>query len=104
MAGPLDPDGPVGLEPVAAPRWSKLPAAAARRVGPFLLNAGFAEAVPAPINAPDYAWRSGQHGDVLMLRATALGIARALERDEDSGAPAPTGGAAGCSAETTEVQ
>jgi hypothetical protein len=74
----------------------KLPVAAARQVVRSLLNAGFAEEVPVPINHPGYAWRTGEDGGVLALRATALGIARALEGDEDS--------VAGCSAETIEVQ
>jgi hypothetical protein len=82
----------------------KLPAAAARQVVRSLLNAGFAEEVPAPINDPPYAWRTGEDGGVLALQATALGIARALEGDEVSGTPAPVGRITGCSAEATEVQ
>jgi hypothetical protein len=74
----------------------KLPVAAVRQVVRSLLNADFAEEVPAPINEPGYAWRTGEDGGVLALRAKALGIARALEGDEDS--------VAGCSAERTNVQ
>jgi hypothetical protein len=56
-----------------------LPMAAARQVARSLLNAGLAEVVPAAINGPGYAWRTGENGAVLMLRATALGLARVAE-------------------------
>jgi hypothetical protein len=46
----------------------KLPVAAARQVVRSLLNAGFAEEVPVPINHPGYAWRTGEDGGVLALR------------------------------------
>jgi hypothetical protein len=49
----------------------KLPVAAARQVVRSLLNAGLAEEVPAPISDPGYAWRTGEDGGVLALRATA---------------------------------
>ena len=62
------------------------------------------EEVPAPIDDPAYTWRTGEDGGVLMLRATALGIARASERDEDLGTPAPVRSLAGCSADRTTVQ
>lgn len=52
----------------------KLPVAAARQVVRSLLSAGFAEEVPTPMSDSGYAWRTGEDGDVLVLRATALGI------------------------------
>jgi hypothetical protein len=85
-------------------RPPKLPTAAARQVIRSLLNARLVEEVPAPIDDAEYAWRSGQDGGVLMLRATALGIAHALEGNEVSDAPAPVGSVAGCSADRTTVQ
>jgi hypothetical protein len=78
--------------------------AAARQVVRSLLNAGLAEEVPAPISDPGYAWHTGEGGGVLALRATALGIARALEGDGDSRAPAPIGSVVECPAERIEVQ
>jgi hypothetical protein len=74
----------------------KLPVAAARQVVRSLLNAGFAEEVPAPMNDAGYAWHTGRDGGVRALRATALGITRALGGDGDS--------EAGYSAGTTKVQ
>ena len=44
-----------------------------------MLNADLAEEVPALIEDANFAWRTGGGGDVLMLRATALGLARAQE-------------------------
>jgi hypothetical protein len=61
----------------------KLPVAAARQVVRSLLNAGFAEEVPAAISNPGYAWRAGEDGDVLVLRATALGIDRVSDGGAD---------------------
>jgi hypothetical protein len=81
----------------------KLPAAAARQVVRSLLNAGFAEQVSASISDPGYAWGTGEDGG-LALRATALGIARALEGDRDPEAPTPIGSVTGCSAARTVVQ
>jgi hypothetical protein len=57
----------------------KLPVAAARQVVRSLLNAGFAEEVPVPIDDTGYAWRTAVDGGVLILRATALGIARVTD-------------------------
>src|SRR3984957_18127844 len=54
----------------------RLPVAATRQVIRSLLNGGLAEEVPAPIDDAGYAWRTGEDGDVLMLRATRLGLAR----------------------------
>ena len=84
---------------IAAP--PKLPVAAARQVVRSLLRAGFAEEVPAAISNPGYAWRTGEDGDVLVLRATALGIARALEGDADVAAHRPIKNVAGDSSEQT---
>jgi hypothetical protein len=78
----------------------KLPVAAARQVVRSLLNAGFAEEVPAPlVGDPGYAWRTGEDGDVLVLRATPLGIDRVSGGDADVAAPGPIGSAAAGTAE-----
>jgi hypothetical protein len=69
--------------------FPKLPVAAARQVVRSLLNAGFAEDVPVPINHPGCGWRTGMDGGVLALRATALGIARVTEADGDPATFAP---------------
>ena len=60
-----------------------LPAAAARQVVRSLLNNGFVEEVPAPIEDSAYTWRTTDDGSALMLRATDAGLAAI-------GATAPT--------------
>src|ERR1700739_3229348 len=52
----------------------RLPVAAARQVIRSLLHGGLAEEVPAPIDDAGYAWRTGEDGGVLMLRATRFGL------------------------------
>jgi hypothetical protein len=54
----------------------RLPVAAARQVIRSLLNARLAVEVPAQIDDAAYAWRTGENGGVLMLRATMHGLAR----------------------------
>jgi hypothetical protein len=81
----------------------KLPVASARQVVRSLLKAGFAEEVPAPVSDPGYAWRTGEDGDVLVLRATVLGITRTSERGADV-AIGPIGTVADDSAERTGVE
>jgi hypothetical protein len=56
---------------VALPR---LPVAAARQVVRSMLNASLVEEVPAPIEDATFAWRTGEDGGVMMLRATASGL------------------------------
>jgi hypothetical protein len=68
-------------------RPPKLPIVAARQVVRSLLNAGLVEEVPARVNDAGYAWRTGEDGEVLMLRATALGLARVGEGE--TGIPTP---------------
>jgi hypothetical protein len=68
-----------------------LPMAAVRQVTRSLLNAGLAEEVPAAINGPGYAWRTGEDGSVLVLRATALGLAR-IGDGKGVTSPTPPGG------------
>jgi Protein of unknown function (DUF3489) len=82
----------------------KLPVAAARQVVRSLLNAGFAEEVPAPVNDPSYAWRTGADRGVLALQATALGIGRALEGEGDATVPAPIMNVAESPAERVAVR
>ncbi len=60
-----------------------LPTAAARQVVRSLLNNGFVEEVPAPIEDTAYTWRTTDDGSTLMLRATDAGLAAI-------GATAPT--------------
>ena len=60
-----------GDSPVRPP---KLPIAAARQVVRSLLIGGLVEEVPAPIDNAGFAWRTGEDGGSLMLRATAVGI------------------------------
>jgi hypothetical protein len=55
--------------------------------------------VPAPIDDAGFAWRTGENGGLLMLRATAVGIARVTEADGDPKAPAPIRSAAEASAD-----
>jgi biotin operon repressor len=69
----------------------RLPVAAARQVIRSLLNAGLVEEVPAPIDDVGYAWRTGENGGVLMLRATKLGLAGIAEPEGTSAAPISTG-------------
>jgi hypothetical protein len=69
----------------------KLPVAAARQVVRSLLIAGLAKEVPAPISDPGYAWRTGEDGGVLMLRATELGLAGVAGREGTAALPISTG-------------
>jgi hypothetical protein len=80
-------------------RPPKLPIAAARQVVRSLLNAGLVEEVPATIDDAGFVWRTGEDGGLLMLRATAVGIAHVTEVDGDLRSPAPIGSAAETSAD-----
>ena len=55
-------------------RPPRLPAAAASNVVRSLLNNGFVEEVPAPIEDAEYHWRTDDDGVALMLRATDKGL------------------------------
>jgi hypothetical protein len=68
----------------------RLPVAAARQVIRSLLNAGWAEEVPAPIDDAAYAWRTGEDGGALMLRATELGLAGVTQHEGSSATPLST--------------
>ena len=70
-------------------RPPKLPIAAARQVVRSLLGAGLAEEMPVRVDDPDYAWRTSEDGEVLMLRATALGLARVGEGETGTPTPEP---------------
>ena len=48
-------------------RPPRLPAAAARNVVRSLLNNGFVEEVPAPIEDAEYHWRTDDDGSIGML-------------------------------------
>ena len=63
-------------------RVPQLPVAAARQVIRSLLNAGLVEEIPATVEDADFAWRTGDDGDALMLRATEVGLARISEPAE----------------------
>ena len=56
-------------------RPPQLPTAAARQVVRSLLNNGFVEEVPGPIEDAAYTWRTTDDGSTLMLRATDAGLA-----------------------------
>jgi hypothetical protein len=68
-------------------RPPKLPIAAARQVVRSLLKAALVEKMPARVDDAGYAWRTSEDGEVLMLRATALGLARIGEGE--TGTPTP---------------
>ena len=68
-------------------RPPKLPIAAARQVVRSLLGAGLAEETPVRVDDAGYAWRTSEDREVLMLRATALGLARVGEGE--TGTPTP---------------
>jgi hypothetical protein len=57
-------------------RPPRLPIAAVRQVARSLLNAGLAEEVPASGETVDLAWPPGNGDLALVLRATAVGLAR----------------------------
>jgi hypothetical protein len=67
----------------------KLPIAAARQVVRSLFIGGLVEEVPAPIEDANFAWRIGEDGSVLMLRATALALGQ-IAGGAASGARAST--------------
>jgi hypothetical protein len=77
----------------------KLPVAAARQVVWSLLNAGLVEEVPAPIDDAGFVWRTGEDGRLLMLRATAVGMARVTEGVRAPAASDPIGAVTETSAE-----
>ncbi len=71
-------------------RPPSLPAAARQKVVRSLLNRGLVEEVPAPVTDGAYAWRTGEDGVVLMLRATPIGLAAIGLVDAGSLQEAPT--------------
>jgi hypothetical protein len=62
----------------------RLPAAAARQVIRSLLGAGLVEEIPSSTEDADFAWRDGDDGGPLMLRASAAGLARISETESSS--------------------
>ena len=70
-------------------RPPKLPIAAARQVVRSLLGAGLAEETPVRVDDAGYAWRTSEDREVLMLRATALGLARVGEGETGTPTPEP---------------
>ena len=68
-----------------------LPAAARSQVVRSLLNNGLVEEVPAPMTDDAYAWRTGEDGVVLVLRATPGGRVAIGLADAGSLQEAPTG-------------
>jgi hypothetical protein len=77
----------------------RLPVAAARQVIRSMLNADLVEELPAATIDPAYVWRSAEHGEVLALRATALGAGACRGRCErgDSGIDIRRNRGRGCS-------
>ena len=72
-------------------RPPSLPAAARDEVVRSLLSKGLVEEVPAPMTDDAYAWRTGEDGVVLVLRATPGGLAAIGLADAGSLQEAPTG-------------
>jgi len=64
----------------------QLPIAAARQVARSLLGSGLAEEMPTPDKAADFAWPVGDGGRSLVLRATAVGLARIADRADTTAA------------------
>jgi hypothetical protein len=60
-------------------RVPQLPVAALRQVIRSMLNAGLVEEVATTVEDADFAWRTGDNGEALMLRATEVGLARVSE-------------------------
>ena len=85
-------------------RPPKLPAAAARQVIRSLLQRGLVEEVPAPIGDTAYSWRTNEDGAALMLRATAVGLARIAEADGTQVRPAVDEAAATAAGPTTTAE
>ena len=71
-------------------RPPSLPAAARDQVVRSLLSKGLVEEVPAPITDDAYAWRTGEDGEPLMLRATHAGLTAIGLVDAGSLLEAPT--------------
>jgi hypothetical protein len=69
----------------------RLPIAAARQVARSLLGSELAEEVPASGNAADLAWPVGDGGGALVLRATAVGLARIVVDAETTTTTVVTG-------------
>ena len=66
-----------------------LPVAAARQVIRSMLNAALVEEVPAPVEDATYAWRSGDGGEMLMLRMTSFGLTCVRETSGNIPAASP---------------
>jgi hypothetical protein len=81
-------------------RPPQLPVAAARQVVRSMLNAGLIVELPATTVDPAYVWRTAQDGEVLALRATALGLGRVAEGAGAAIASVPTGTMGEAAAET----
>ena len=64
-----------------------LPAAARDQVVRSLLSKGLVEEVPAPITDEAYAWRRGEDGVPLMLRATPAGLTAIGLTEDPTDAP-----------------
>lgn len=63
-------------------RPPRLPIAAARQVVRSLLIGGLVEEVHVQVQDDTYVWRTGDDGVAMMLRATALGLARVEGADD----------------------
>jgi hypothetical protein len=73
----------------------RLPAAAARQVIRSMLNAGLVEDLAAETMDPAYVWRTGQDGQALALRATALGLGRVVAEGAGAAVALLSAGTAG---------
>ena len=68
---------------------ARKPIAAARQVVRSLLNSRLVEEVLARVDDAGYARRTSEDGEVLMLRATALGLSRVGEGETGTPTPEP---------------
>ena len=81
----------------------QLPIAAARQVARSLLGSGLAEEMPTPDKAADFAWPVGDGGRSLVLRATAVGLARIADRANVTAASVANDAMAEAAAHLTEA-
>jgi hypothetical protein len=81
----------------------QLPIAAARQVARSLLGSGLAEEMPTPDKAADFAWPVGDGGRSLVLRATAVGLARIADRANVTAASVANDAMAEAAARLTEA-
>jgi hypothetical protein len=68
-----------------------------------MLNAALVEEVPAPLEDATYAWRTGDGGGVLMLRATASGLGQIANGEAATALVTTNGPAVGSAVDVAET-